>query len=92
MKKEQINYTAQGEILNIPEEILLGAGLPQGSELSVLLSDGMLIIAGAHNTERLQSLTDELSCVMEELGYDPDEIYSAVSLEVAEFEDCGDDE
>jgi antitoxin component of MazEF toxin-antitoxin module len=82
---EITKYSSLGTELNIPAALLIGAGLDAGAELSVLSADGMLIIA-ATEPEHQRELTDELSCFMEELGFDPEEIYS-----VAESGDCGGD-
>lgn len=64
-------YTTEGDEINLPLQLLDRAGIPAGSNLSVLNSDGMLIIAaasGGHQTD----LTDALGCLMAELDYDPD--------------------
>ena len=66
-------YTAEGETINLPPELLNNAGISLGSDISVLSSDGMLIIAvtgGGHQRD----LTDELGCFMAELGYDPESV------------------
>jgi antitoxin component of MazEF toxin-antitoxin module len=66
-------YTAEGDAINIPLGLLKAAGLKAGSEISVLSSDGMLIIA-ATGDDSLRDLTDELGCFMAELGHDPESV------------------
>ena len=64
-------YTTDGDDINIPLWMLGETGIPVGSEISVLRSDGMLIIAaisGGHQRD----LTDELGCFMTEIGHDPE--------------------
>jgi len=64
-------YTTEGEEVNIPLELLQVADICAGGKISVLTSDGMLIIA-ATSDERQRDLTDELGCFMSELGYEPE--------------------
>jgi hypothetical protein len=66
-------YTTDGENLNIPASRLAVAGIPPGSEISVLAADGALVIAAAANGLQ-RDLTDELSCFLQELGYDPETV------------------
>jgi hypothetical protein len=82
---EQQNYTTFGERLNIPGGLLIDAGLALGTEITVLAADGMLLVAAVEG-DRLPELTDELGCVMSELGYDPELIFSAFDGEGDEDE------
>ena len=66
-------YTSDGDDINIPLELLRESGIRTGSEISVLFSDGMLIIA-AVSGGRQRDLTDELGCFMAEIGYDPESV------------------
>jgi len=68
-------YTTEGGSINIPLELIRGAGIRPGSMISVLSSDGMLIIA-ATDDGRQSDLTDELGCFMAELGHDPEKVES----------------
>jgi antitoxin component of MazEF toxin-antitoxin module len=71
----QQTYSSLGAELNIPAELLIEAGLELGTEVSVIIADGVLVISAAE-PDLQRSLTDELSCIMEELGYDPEQIYT----------------
>lgn len=64
-------YTTEGDTINIPLELLEATGIKTGSDISVLSSDGMMIIA-VTDGERQRDLTDELGCFMAELGHDPE--------------------
>ncbi len=64
-------YTTEGDDINLPAKLLQDSGVPLGSEISVLASEGMLIIA-VTGDGRQRDLTDELGCFMNELGYDPE--------------------
>jgi hypothetical protein len=64
-------YTVSGGVINLPIKLLNDAGIPLGNEISVLSSDGVLIVAAA-NGGRQRDLTDELGCFMAELGCDPE--------------------
>jgi hypothetical protein len=79
-KMENRTYTSLGAELNIPAEMIIGAALELDAELSVLSANGMLLIASAER-ERQRDLTDALSCFMEEIGYDPEEIYSVTAVD-----------
>ena len=66
-------YSVEGDEINIPWKLLHDADILAGSEISILSSNGMLIIAVA--SDGLQrDLTDELGCFMAELGYDPESV------------------
>ncbi len=67
------DYTTEGCAINLPEEMLERAGIPLGSDISVLSADGMLLIAVSGDGMQ-EDLTDELTCFMEELGYDPETV------------------
>jgi hypothetical protein len=67
------SYTTEGGDINIPIAVFEDAGLPLGGDISVLVSDGMFVIAAAEK-EHQADLTDALSCLMEELGYDPESV------------------
>jgi hypothetical protein len=45
----------------------------QEAGVSLLCSDGMMIVAVTEK-EHIQDLTDALSCLMEELGFDPETV------------------
>jgi len=66
-------YTTEGSTINIPLDTLRSARINPGSRISVLSSDGMLIIA-VTGGGRQRDLADELGCFMAELGYDPDNV------------------
>jgi hypothetical protein len=66
-------YTAEGDAINIPLKLLENAGIPPDNAISVLSSDGVLIIAAA-NCGHQRDLTDELGCFLEELGFDPETV------------------
>jgi hypothetical protein len=66
-------YSIDGMEINIPFKQLNDAKIPMGSEISVLSSEGMLIIAVASGGLQ-RDLTDELGCFMAELGYDPQSV------------------
>ena len=91
MYTEQKIYSTQGANLNVPVDWLLDAGLPLGSKLSVLIADGMLILAAAE-AEHQRDLTDELSCVMEELGHDPEIIFTVSDGSDEYDSEAGDDD
>jgi hypothetical protein len=67
------SYTTEGGDINIPIEVFEDAGLPLGGDILVLVSDGMFVIAAAEKDHQ-SDLTDALSCLMEELGYDPENV------------------
>jgi hypothetical protein len=69
----QKNYTVEGHQINIPAKLLAGAGISPENGLSVLSSDGVLIIVAASRGYQ-RDLTDELGCFLEELGYDPETV------------------
>ena len=70
---EITSYSSFGVELNIPAELLIEANLELGTEMSVFIADGMLLIAA---TDAEFSLTGELGCFMDELGYDPELIFT----------------
>jgi antitoxin component of MazEF toxin-antitoxin module len=72
-KMKNVHYQSTGSTINIPIAVFEDAGLPLGGDISVLVSDGMFVIA-ATTAERQTDLTDAFSCLMEELGYDPDHV------------------
>jgi len=65
-------YINEGDVINIPLELMQAAGIQVGSELSVLYAEGMMVIAACDGKQR--DLTDELGCFMAELGYDPESV------------------
>jgi hypothetical protein len=67
-------YSTDSGELNIASELLINAGVTTGSDISVLVADGALIIVAAEDIQR--EITDELACFMEEIGYDPEEIFT----------------
>jgi hypothetical protein len=77
--------TSNGE-LNIASELLISAGVTPVSDISVLVSKGMLVIVAAEDIQ--QEITDELSCFMVEIGYDPEEIFTVQDED--EVCDCDD--
>jgi bifunctional DNA-binding transcriptional regulator/antitoxin component of YhaV-PrlF toxin-antitoxin module len=73
------SYTTQGGIINIPVKLLDDAGISARSDISVLSSEGIVLIAAA-DSEHQRDLTDELSCFLEEFGYDPERVDAAQSF------------
>jgi antitoxin component of MazEF toxin-antitoxin module len=65
-------YTSEGDVINIPPVLLAAAGLNPGTACSVLSTGEVLLIAAAATPKLQQELTDELSCLLEELEHDPD--------------------
>ena len=68
-------YTTENNMINLPLELLEAADIETGSAISVLSSDGMMIIA-VTSGDIQRDLTDELGCFMAELGYDPESVES----------------
>ncbi len=52
-------YTTEGDDINLPAKLLQDSGVPLGSEISVLASEGMLIIAG-YDPELVQTVSAAL--------------------------------
>jgi hypothetical protein len=67
-------YSTNNGELNIASELLISAGVTPGSDISVLVPNGMLIIVAAEDIQ--SEITDELTCFMEEIGYDPEVIFT----------------
>jgi hypothetical protein len=84
-------YTSLGAEMNIPSELIIGAGIELGAELSVLTADGLLLIAAAES-EHLRDLTDELGCFMREQGFEPEETYSVTEADYYDNDDDYDDD
>jgi antitoxin component of MazEF toxin-antitoxin module len=87
------HFNTLGEEVNIPAKLLEAAGLELGVKLSVLISGKTLILATTEEDYQ-RDLTDELSCLMEEIGLDPDYIYSFTDSDEDEeyCDDANDDE
>jgi hypothetical protein len=67
-------YSTDSGELNIASELLISAGVTLGSDISVLVADGALIIVAAEDIQR--EITDEIGCFMEEIGCDPEAIFT----------------
>lgn len=66
------------EGLNIPGEVLEGAGIPVDSDLEIIYGDGAIVILASN---ALNQLPEELTELFQELGIHPDIIWDVMRKE-----------
>lgn len=66
------------EGLNIPGEVLEGAGIPADSDLEIICGDGAIVILASN---ALNQLPEELTELFQELGIHPDTIREVMRKE-----------
>lgn len=64
--------------LNIPGEVLEGAGIPADSDLEIICGDGAIVIL---TSDSLNRLPEELTELFQELGIHPDTIREVMKKE-----------
>lgn len=64
--------------LNIPGEVLEGAGIPADSDLEIICGDGAIVILASN---ALNQLSEELTELFQELGIHPDTIREVIRKE-----------
>lgn len=71
-----LEYTCNGEKLNIPASFLAKAAIPMDGNITVLAADGALLIVATE--EMLEELPIELCSVLNDLGISPVTLFSDI--------------
>ncbi|MDL2293787.1 hypothetical protein LJC60_04065 [Ruminococcaceae bacterium OttesenSCG-928-D13] len=77
-ESECSGYRSDDDELNIPPSLLCEAGIPVGTNVSVLAADGALVLIAAEDT--LEDLPLELRCFLSELGINTHSLYQAPGI------------